>query len=51
MADPIQQNAREARLAAKLRENLRRRKSQAKTIDAASATPEPGALPKAPPKS
>jgi hypothetical protein len=39
---------REERLAARLRENLRRRKAQARALDRQDASP---ALPKAPPKS
>jgi hypothetical protein len=35
MAKPIDHAARDERLAAKLRENLRRRKAQARALDAA----------------
>ena len=43
MAEPNDKAAREARLAAKLRENLRRRKAQARALDATD-----DGLPKAP---
>jgi hypothetical protein len=42
---------REERLAAKLRENLRRRKAQARALDAPKSPDPPPALPKSPPKS
>ena len=44
---PGQKPTREERLAAKLRENLRRRKQQARALES-HATPEDDALPKAP---
>jgi len=47
MKKPITQASREERLAAKLRENLRRRKAQAREKANGDAPP----LPKAPPKS
>ena len=47
MSDPADKLTREERLAAKLRENLKRRKSQAKAMSARDGTP----LPKAGPKS
>ena len=39
MADPTEKSLREERLAAKLRENLRRRKSQAKAISGKDGAP------------
>jgi hypothetical protein len=60
MAKPTDHAAREERLAAKLRENLHRRKAQARALDAGDrsgaseqATPENdlGALSKQPPES
>ncbi len=42
---------REERLAAKLRENLRRRKTQARAMNASTAQPDSEALSKMPPKS
>ncbi|MCB2063784.1 MAG: hypothetical protein KDE25_10085 [Novosphingobium sp.] len=47
MKKPITQGTREERLAAKLRENLRRRKAQARGRDTDLAPP----LPKEPPQS
>jgi hypothetical protein len=56
--DTAQKQGREERLAAKLRENLRRRKAQARAVaagaseDAVEAEPtESGGLPKSPPES
>ena len=40
MANPSDKTAREERLAAKLRENLKRRKAQARSLAAAAAAPE-----------
>jgi tRNA A37 threonylcarbamoyladenosine dehydratase len=47
MADAKDQKTREERLAAKLRENLRRRKTQARALDSS----DKAALPKGDPKS
>ena len=47
MPDPKDQQSREERLAAKLRENLRRRKAQARALDSS----DKAALPKGEPKS
>jgi len=59
MAKPIDHAAREERLAAKLRENLHRRKAQARAVSSESnaADPtrmsenDPAALPNSPPES
>jgi heme oxygenase len=55
MAKPVDHAAREARLAAKLRENLHRRKAQARALDTADRTDgaenDSAALSKQPPES
>jgi hypothetical protein len=52
MTGPDRKVTRDERLAAKLRENLQRRKAQARSLDrSASDRSEKPALPKAPPKS
>ena len=43
--------SREERLAAKLRENLRRRKAQARELEDPGVSPDNAPLPKEPPKS
>jgi hypothetical protein len=49
MSTPDDKLSREERLAAKLRENLRRRKSQAKALEAKGAAKDDAPLPKGEP--
>jgi len=51
MKDDEPPMTREERLAAKLRENLHRRKAQARALDSTPASDANAALPKGPPKS